>query len=194
MKLNIYSKWITAVALIALLASLGTTPAGAADRNDRVDLEQLAVAQTLQLFKFYINTSQTASPPKCNQGQELPGRGGVLLLPTLSFAAGNLTFRCNTDAEAVLLDLGGYIPTEDPRFPESSYQVGGVGAPIAFSKDNLQTICADVIPTTHLTAAPAHLDNNPRAIPGTKVITSNFTVQVNPGAQSDELPLALVTL
>jgi hypothetical protein len=55
------------------------------------------------------------------QGQGSNGIDGVFLLPVLSFAPGDETLNCKTRARSVLVDLGGFVITEDNRFPESSW-------------------------------------------------------------------------
>lgn len=189
MKRTLQPIWITTLTLLAVIFVTNAPTAAAAEGRHRPDLERLAIAQSQLLFKFHNDPLQTASPLKCGQGQSRDGVDGVFMLPTLSFVGGNQTFQCVTNAKAVLVDRGGFTVTEDPRFPQSAYPLSGVDAPgIAFSKENLQTICADVIPFTELHAAPAKVDGAALRDDPDPVTTRNFAVKINEGADTPDQP------
>jgi hypothetical protein len=163
-------------ALAALvLPSFAIPQAQAASGPKR--LQELAAAQTQLLFRFYNGQPQPASPPTCNQGQDEDGRDGVFLLPTLSFGSGDVTFTCTTEAHQVLVDLAGGVVTEDRRGDTYTLANGEI---LDFARRNLQRICDDAI--RFIPAATASLDNGP--ITATPVVTRNFTVKVNPGANN----------
>jgi hypothetical protein len=163
------------VALAALaVPSLAIPQAQAASGPPR--LQKLAAAQTQLLFRFYNGQPQPASPPRCNQGQHEDSENGVFLLPTLSFGSGDVTFTCRTEAHAVLVDLGGAVAAEDRR--GDTYELVN-GEILDFARKNLQRICDDAI--RYFSPATASLDNH--AITGTPVVTRNFTIKVNPGAE-----------
>ncbi len=179
MKTNLPPTWITTLTLLAVLFVANAPTATAAERGHQPDLEKLAIKQSQLLYEFHRDPLQVASPRHCGQGQPIDGVDGVFILPTLSFVGGNKAFKCTTNAKAVLVDLGGYTVIEDPRFPDSAYPLAGVDEPgIAFSKENLQSICADVISLTQLGVAPAHLDGG-AALTTNPITTRNFGVRIN---------------
>jgi hypothetical protein len=167
----------TLVALAALiLPSLVIPQAQAASGPNR--LQRLAADQTQLLFRFYNGQPQTASPPTCRQRQGNRHRHRVLLLPTLSFGSGNATFTCKTHARAALIDLAGATVTEDHRGDTWTLENGEI---LDFARANLPRICDDVL--RFIPAASATLDNV--AITPTPVVTRNFNVRVNPGADNN---------
>jgi hypothetical protein len=168
---------VASVLTTALLLTWSMGSAAATSATPAV--KQLAQQQTNLLLKYY--QGQNVSPPSCGQGQESDGVHGVFLLPVLSFAPGDQMLDCRTSARAVLVDLGGFVITEDNRFPESSYPLGGQQVP--FSRENLAPICDDVIAQGFLgDPAPATLDGA-TAITGPALDSGVFTARVNRRAQ-----------
>jgi hypothetical protein len=159
------------------LACVGVTAAPADATTGPQRLQRLAAVQTQALFRFYNGQPQTASPPTCKRAKHLYGRPGLLVLPTLSFGSGNATFSCRTRAHAVLVDLGGFIVTEDARGDTYTLADDEV---LTFTRANLPRICDDAL--RFIPPAPATLDGHP--VVGTAVATGNFRVQVNPGADN----------
>jgi hypothetical protein len=170
------------VTLLALVVPLFTTPQAEAASGPKA-LQRLAADQTQLLFRFYDGQPQTASPPTCSQRRGDGRRGGVLLLPSLSFGSGDATFTCRTKARAVLVDLSGFTVTEDNRGDTWTLADGEV---LDFARANLPRICDDVL--RFVPAATATLDDS--AITPIPVSTRNFSVKVNPGADNTPgLPL-----
>ena len=174
MRLRTIACALTTVMLLAL--SIGSAAATTAPRH----LQKLAQQQTNLTLKFY--KGQNVSPQKCGRGQGSNGIDGVFLLPVPLFTAGDQTVDCKTRARSVLLDLGGFVITEDPRFPESFYELGG--EPVPFTRENLEPICDDIIAQGFLgDPVSARLDGvlipEPRAPLNSRV----FTAKVNRHAQ-----------
>jgi hypothetical protein len=158
-------------------------------------LQRLAEAQT-QLLLSHLKMplgAQTASPMRCNEGQDAAGTNGTFLLPTFAGKAGNRTFNCRVKARAVLVDLGGVMAIEDARFDSgSSYTFyedppPAVPVPVAFTKANLERICDDMVsrpdffPSIPLPARPATLDGTP--LSGARAVsTPPFTSRVKKSA------------
>jgi hypothetical protein len=166
----------TLVALAALILQLVAIPQAQAASGPK-RLQRLAADQTQLLFRFYNGQPQTASPPTCSQRQGDRRRHGVLLLPTLSFGSGDAIFTCKTNARAVLLDLAGATVSEDNRGDTWTLADGEI---LDFARENLPRICDDVLRV--IPAASATLDDV--AITPTPVVTRNFIVKVNPGADN----------
>jgi hypothetical protein len=122
---------------MVLTLSIGSATATTAPRH----LKQLAQQQTNLALKFY--EGQNVSPPKCGQSQGSNGIHGVFLLPVPLFTPGDQTLNCKTNARSILVDLGGFVITEDPRFPASFYELNGQKVP--FTRENLEPICEDII-------------------------------------------------
>ena len=165
----------------AMLLVLSVGSAAATTSTTR--LQKLAQEQTNLLLKFY--EGQNVSPPKCGQAQGSHGIDGVFLLPVLSFAPGDQTLDCKTSAQSVLVDLGGFVITEDNRFPESSYPLNGPppAEPVPFTRENLEPICDDIIAQGFLgDPMPATLDDD-RSITGAVLNSGVFTARVNRHAQ-----------
>jgi hypothetical protein len=162
-----------AATLLATTATISTAHATGAPQP----LRRLAIAQTKLLFRFYNGQPQTVSPLTCHQRRNRTGEAKVLLLPTLSFGSGDDTITCATRAHAAFVDLGGFTVTEDKRGDTYTLADGQV---VTFARANLQRICNDAIRL--VPTAPATLDGRPVA--GTPVITRDFTVTVNPGANN----------
>ena len=99
----------------------------------------------------------------------------MYLLPRLSFGSGDETFWCKIRTDAVLVDLGGKVATEDNR--GDTYALAS-GELLTFTKANLTRICDDALRFSPV-SAPATLDTRP--IAGRPVSTPTFTVKVNPG-------------
>jgi hypothetical protein len=157
-----------------LTLSIGSAAATTAPRH----LKELAQKQTNLALKFY--EGQNVSPPKCGQGQGFNGIDGVFLLPVPLFTPGDQTLNCKTRARSVLVDLGGLIITEDPRFPDSYYELNGQKIP--FTRENLEPICDDL--RGGLTAAgPSTLDGDPISAPRKPLNSGVFTAKVNRHAQ-----------
>jgi hypothetical protein len=159
--------------IAVLAATVSAVPAQANTRPGR--LQELAVKQTQQLFRFYTGTPQdpqVASPTDCSRAQQ---QGRVLLLPTLSFGTGPASFRCRTSARSVLVDLSGATATEDTT---STYTLAD-GEVVTFARANLQRICTDVV--RFLSPAPATLDGH--VVTGSLVVTRDFMVMVNRRAE-----------
>ena len=165
-----------AFGLMALLMTFVSPAAHAAAGSS--SFQRLAAAQTQLLFKYFDGPSQIASPRTCNQGQDDEGFHGVFLLPTKISSHGDRSFQCNIEAKAVLVDLGGGFASEDKRGDTYTLTNGKV---LTFKKSVLPRICDDAI-RYFPKSAPATIDN--RKITGTKVITTNFTVKINPGSAS----------
>jgi hypothetical protein len=176
MRLRTIACALTTVILLAL--SAGSAAATTAPTH----LQKLAQQQTNLALKFY--EGQNVSPPKCGQGQGSNGIDGVFLLPVPLFTPGDQTLNCKTRARSVLVDLGGFVITEDPRFPDSFYELNGQKVP--FTRENLESICDDIIAQGSLgTPTPAKLDGHPLISgPGPEPINSGvFTARVNRHAQ-----------
>jgi len=141
-------------------------------------LERLAIAQSQQLFKYYYGKPQSASPMFCSQAQS---KDGVFLLPTASFWGGDRDFRCKIKTRSVVVDLGGYVPTEDNR-PGSVYELPN-GEKLTFAKENLERICDAIL--DGFEPGTATLDG--REITGVPVSTSTFPVKINRTANNDPL-------
>jgi hypothetical protein len=157
---------------ILLALSIGSAAATTAPTH----LKRLAQQQTNLLLKFY--EGQNVSPPKCGQGQGFNGIDGVFLLPVPAFTPGNETVTCKTSARSVLVDLGGFVLTEDKR---SSWTLKN-GQVIPFTRENLEPICADIIAQGLLSdPMPATLDGRP--ITGPLLNSGVFTAKVNRHAQ-----------
>ncbi|WP_426563305.1 hypothetical protein ACPPVT_19790 [Angustibacter sp. McL0619] len=147
--------------------------------NARASAHRLAQQQTKLMLKFY--EGQNVSPSRCGQGQGAAGVAGVFLLPVLSFTPGDRTLTCRTIARSVLVDLGGFVITQDNRFPDSSYPLGGVLVP--FTAENLEPICDDVIAQGFLgDPVPATLDGY-RTLTASALNSGLFTARVNRHAQ-----------
>jgi hypothetical protein len=177
MRLRTIACALTAAMLLVL--SVGSAAATTAPRH----LQKLAQQQTNLLLKFY--KGQNVSPLKCGEGQGSDGVDGVFLLPALSFAPGDQTLHCKTTARKVLVDLGGFVLTEDDRFPESSYPLNGPppAEPVPFTRKNLEPICDDIIAQGFLgDPVPATLDGDPITGPRKPLNSGVFTAEVNPEA------------
>jgi hypothetical protein len=122
-----------------------------------------------------------ASPARCGRGQGPEGIDDTFLLPVLSFAPGDRTFNCKTEARSVLVDLGGVVITEDKRFPDSSWTLAD-GMTVPFSQGNLERICNDLIARGFL-GAPAPATADGRSFTGTTINSKVFTAEVNRKAQ-----------
>jgi hypothetical protein len=161
----------------AVLLAISIGPAAATTAPTH--LQKLARQQTRLMLKFY--EGQNVSPPKCGQGQGSDGVHGVFLLPVLSFTPGDQALNCRTSDRSVLVDLGGFVITEDNRFPDSSYLLNGELVP--FTRENLEPICDDVIAQGFLgDPVPATLDRH-RTITGPALNSGVFTARVNRHAQ-----------
>jgi hypothetical protein len=159
----------------AMLLVLSVGSAAATTSTTR--LQKLAQEQTNLLLKFY--EGQNVSPPTCGQGEGLNGINGVFLLPVPSFTPGNQTLNCNTSVRSVLVDLGGFVITEDNR---SSWTLEN-GDVIPFTRKNLEPICDDIIAQDFLTdPMPATLDGD-EPITGPLLNSGVFTAHVNLNAQ-----------
>jgi hypothetical protein len=159
----------------AMLLVLSVGSAAATTSTTR--LQKLAQEQTNLLLKFY--EGQNVSPPTCGQGEGLNGINGVFLLPVPSFTPGNQTLNCNTGVRSVLVDLGGFVITEDNR---SSWTLEN-GQVIPFTRKNLEPICDDIIAQGFLAdPMPATLDGD-EPITGPLLNSGVFTAQVNLHAQ-----------
>lgn len=166
---------------VVLALSIGSAAATTAPRH----LQKLAQQQTNLLLKFY--KGQNVSPAKCGQGQGSNGIDGVFLLPVLSFTPGDRTINCKTTARSVLVDLGGAVITEDPRFPDSFYELNGQNIP--FTPKNLEPICDDLIDRGFLgEPVPATLDDEKITGPQKPLDSGLFTAKVNRQAQIPEGP------
>lgn len=165
--------------MIAIVVSVVAAPAAGA-AIDGNKLERLAIAQSQQLFKYYQGKPQSASPSSCFQAQ---AKEGFFLLPTASFWGGDRNFGCKVNTREVLVDLGGYVPTEDHRYETSTYTLTN-GEVLTFAKENLERICDDLL--GNLSPATAELDG--RQITATPVSTSTFSNRINRTANDDELP------
>jgi hypothetical protein len=163
-----------ALATVTLLAlSIGS----AAATTTPTHLQKLAQRQTNLLLKFY--EGQNVSPPKCGQGQGSHGVHGVFLLPVPSFTPGDQTVNCKIRARSVLVDLGGFVITEDKR---SSWTFKN-GEVKPFTRKNLEPICDDIIAQGFLSKPmPATLDGD-RPITGPLLNSGVFTAKVNRHAQ-----------
>jgi hypothetical protein len=161
----------------AVLLAISIVPAAAT--TGPTHLQKLARQQTRLMLKFY--EGQNVSPPKCGQGQGSHGIDGVFLLPVLSFTPGDEALNCRTRSRSILVDLGGFVITEDNRFPDSNYLLNGQLVP--FTRENLEPICDDVIAQGFLgDPAPATLDGD-RTITGPALNSGVFTARVNRHAQ-----------
>ncbi|HET9648285.1 MAG TPA: hypothetical protein VFP34_08650 [Microlunatus sp.] len=138
-------------------------------------IQQLASQQTALLLSRY-SEGQTASPTVCSEGQSAHGTQGVFLLPTLSFNPGDVRFTCRLHTQRVLVDLGGYVVTEDAS---GSTWTTVDGYDLTFSRDNLEQICDDVLRLLPA-PAPAIIDNHP--ITGIQVATAPITSRIRPSA------------
>ena len=127
-----------------LALSIGSAAATTAPRH----LQKLAQQQTNLALKFY--NGQNVSPPKCGQGQRPHGINGVFLLPVPLFTPGDQTVNCKTKARKVLVDLGGFILTEDNV---STWTLKN-GKEIPFTRKNLERICNYIIKRTSNPSAP----------------------------------------
>lgn len=163
--------------LTGMLLALSVGPAVATTRPAHLQIR--AQQQTKLMLKYY--EGQNVSPTKCGQGQSSKGIDGVFLLPVASFTPGDRTINCKTTARSVLLDLGGVVITEDPRFPESSYPLDG--HPVPFTRATLGPICDDYTAQGFLgDPAPATLDGD-ASITGPAINSGVFTARVNRHAQ-----------
>lgn len=180
------SRAAAAFAVLMAMLMLTSGTAGAATGPPR--MQRLAEEQT-QLLMRHLNKpfgEQTASPRRCNQGQDEEGTRGTFLLPTLSFGSGNATFYCEVETRTVLVDLGGAVAMEDARFDDpdepSFYDFPGEGR-IEFTRANLERICDDVLATFFRERGPAPATVDGRPLTGeTAVSTAVFTSRVRPGA------------
>jgi hypothetical protein len=166
---------LASVCAAALLVGLSGVTADASTGPPR--LQQLAQAQTDLLLANYVN-GNVASPATCSEGQGPRGFEGVFLLPTLNSAAGgNASFTCRIRTRSVLVDLFGFVVTEDSG--GDSYFLAD-GTELLFTPKNLETICDDALPRFLKTAAPATVDGHP--ITGVEVSTRAFSARVNRAA------------
>lgn len=140
-------------------------------------LQLLEVKQTQLLFEFFHGHGQSVSPESCNESRENSQQDGVFLLPTLSFSGGDQLFTCETKARAVLVDLGGLVPTGD------TYTAAD-GTVLHFVKNDLQQICDDVV-RSFTDPLPATVDRRP--LRGVAVSTRAFPVKINSDA-NDPFP------
>jgi len=151
-----------------LLVALAGTPAEAAAGPRR--LQRLAQAQTALVLSNYVE-GEVTSPPSCKE----TSRHGVALLPTLSFATGNATLNCHLKSHRVLLDLGGFVVSEDAT--GATYTTSD-GRELTFARGNLEAIADDVLPSVP-GPAPATLDGKPIRT-GTAVSTAPVVARVRP--------------
>jgi len=172
-----FRRWI--VVIMSAVLTLLAAPMADADSSGK-RLERLAIAQSQQLFEYYQGEPQPASPMFCWQAQS---KDGVLLLPAASFWGGDRDFRCKVSTRSVLVDLGGYIPTEDKRYETSTYELANHEI-VTFARKNLTRICDDLLPK--LTPAIATLDGV--AISGTPISTRTFSSKINRSANDELLP------
>ncbi len=161
---------LAAAVTIGVLSLGAAAPAAAAVGPRRY--QSLATAQTQQLMSHLTTPfAQQSSPASCDRAATT---GGVLLLPVLAGLAGNRTFRCVTRARAALVDLGGFVCTED-NDPDDVYTTAA-GAVLRFSSGNLEAICQDVIRL--VTPAPLTVDGCPAREDPVAVGTHEFTSRV----------------
>ena len=144
-------------------------------------LQLLAVKQSQLLFEFFHGDGQSASPKTCNESRENNEQLEVFLLPTLSFSGGDHIFHCKTKAKAVLVDLGGIVPTEDTT--GDTYTTTD-GKSLHFVKNDLEQICDDVV-RSFIDPFPATVDG--RKLDGVPVATRAFPVKINSDA-NDPFP------
>jgi hypothetical protein len=178
---------LAALAALGCLVAVAATPTASADSQagsatSTADLQKLAQQQTNLLLKFY--QGQSVSPSKCGEGQGAAGVGGVFLLP-VAFGPGDQTLNCTTNARSVLVDLGGFLVIEDPRFPDSFYELPN-GDQIPFTRENLEPICNDVIANVLGDTAPATATLDGRDFTGQVINSGVFTAQVNRKAQAPD--------
>lgn len=152
-----------------LRQSIGSAAATTAPRH----LTELAQQQTNLALKFY--KGQNVSPPKCGQGQGSNGVDGVFLLPVPLFTPGDQTLNCKTSARSVLVDLGGFVITEDNRYPASVCPVNGQNRPC--TKENLEPSCDDIIAQGFF-GIPLPVDAR---LDGEKLITRRVPKPINSG-------------
>ena len=167
---------LTTAMLLAL--SIGSAAATTAPTN----LNELAQQQTNLALKFY--EGQNVSPPKCGQGQGLNGIDGVFLLPVPLFTPGDQTINCKTSARLVLLDLGGFVITEDNRYPASACPVDGQQKPC--TRENLEPSCDDIIAQDFFgipLPVKATLDHEKLITTKEPINSGVFTARVNRHAQ-----------
>lgn len=168
------------IALATALISFVALSSGVANAaTGPVRMQRLAAAQTQLLFR-HLDTPlgvQTASPTRCNEGQNAHGRMGTFLLPTLAGGSGSLAFNCRVETRTVLVDLGGVFATEDDRAASGSTWTTADGDVLAFTKANLERICDDVLPTLFTSPAPATVDGTTLS-GATAVSTRPFTSRV----------------
>jgi hypothetical protein len=175
MRLRTIACALVTVMLLAL--SMGSAAATTAPTR----LQTLAQQQTNLLLQFY--EGENVSPPKCGQGQGSDGIDGAFLLPVASFTPGDQTVNCMTTAGSVLVDLGGFVITEDNRFPESSWTLLN-GQVIPFTRENLELICDDIIDQGFISnPVPATVDGDPITGPDEPLNSGVFTAKVNRHAQ-----------
>lgn len=165
---------LASVCAAALFVGLSGVTADASTGPPR--LQQLAQAQTDLLLANYVN-GNVASPATCSEGQDPRGFEGVFLLPSLSFSAGNASFTCRIRTRSVLVDLFGFVVTEDSG--GDSYFLAD-GTELLFTPKNLESICDDALPRFLQTAAPATVDGH--LITGVGVSTRAFSARVNRAA------------
>ena len=114
----------TAAIAAAVTALVALQPGAAEAATGPKPLQRLAAAQT-QLLLSHLKAplgEQIVSPWRCNEGQSEKGTNGTFLLPTSGGAAGKVSVTCNwVKAHHVLVDLGGFVVTEDKRFKQGSF-------------------------------------------------------------------------
>jgi hypothetical protein len=167
MRLRTIACALTTAMLLAL--SVGSAAATTTPKH----LTQLAQQQTNLALKFY--KGQNVSPPKCGQGQGSNGVDGVFLLPVPLFTPGDQTLNCKTSARSVLVDLGGFVITEDARYPASVCPVDGQNKPC--TRENLKPSCDDIIAQDFFDI-PLPVDAR---LDGKKLITRRVPEPINSG-------------
>jgi hypothetical protein len=123
-------------------------------------------------------------PERCDRRAVVDG---VLLLPVHTGQPGTATVRCRArGADKVLVDLGGYVVSEDDNGVAAGYPVGGVV--LAFTRENLEAICGqlvlDIGPQEGPLPGSATLTarGRERPISGKPVSTPVFRLRVEPGS------------
>jgi hypothetical protein len=161
----------------AVTALVALQPGAAEAATGPKPLQRLAVAQTQLLLSHLKHPlgEQVVSPQNCNEGQSAKGTDGTFLLPTFAGKPEDATLTCHIKARAVLVDLFGFVVTEDNS--------GDLYPPLKlpFTKANLERICDDLV--KQAPAAQATLDG--KSLEGPKVSTAVFTSRVKP--QSGDL-------
>lgn len=156
----------------AVTALVALQPGAAEAAIGPKPLQRLAVGQTQLLLSHLKHPlgEQVVSPLNCNEGQSAQGTDGTFLLPTFAGKPGDATLTCHIKARAVLVDLFGFVVTED----NSGEAFPPLGLP--FTKENLEDICEYL--ANHAPTADATLDG--KSFVGPTVSTAVFTSRVKP--------------